>query len=73
MGLFPPITSDVFSLRENSSFNLRSGVIINRRNKSCFKTVNKIGAILWKDFPTELKNKESLNIFLKKDKALEPK
>ena len=26
------IMSDVFSLRENSSYNLRSGVTVNRRN-----------------------------------------
>ena len=32
MGLSPPIMSDIFSLRENSSYNLRPGVTVNRRN-----------------------------------------
>ena len=32
MGLYPPIISNIFSLNENSSYNLRSGVTVNRRN-----------------------------------------
>ena len=32
MGLSPPIMSDIFSLRENSSYNLRSGVTVNTWN-----------------------------------------
>ena len=51
MGLSPPIVSDIFSLRENSSYNLRSGVTVNRRNirtsKFGFETVSTIGVILW--------------------------
>ena len=32
MGLSTPIMSDIFSLSKNSSYNLRSGVNVNRRN-----------------------------------------
>ena len=67
MGLSPPIMSDIFSLSENSSYNLRCGVTVNRRNirtsKFGFETVSTIGAILWNDLPAELKNAESLKIF----------
>ena len=70
MGLSPPIVSDVFSLSENSSYNLSSGVTVNRgnilTNKLGFETVSTIGAILWNDLPAELKNAESLNIFKQK-------
>ena len=72
MGLSPPIMSDIFSLSENSSYNLRSGVTVNRRSirtsKFGFET-----AILWSDLPAELKNAESLKIFKQKIKTLEPK
>ena len=67
MELSPPIMSDIFSLSENSSYNLRCGVTVNRRNirtsKFSFETVSIIGAILWNDLPAELKNSESLEIF----------
>ena len=49
MGLFLPIMSDVFSLSENSSYNLGCGVTVNRLNirtsKFGFETVSIIGAI----------------------------
>ena len=49
MGLFLPIMSDVFSLSENSSYNLGCGVTVNRLNirtsKFGFETVSTIGAI----------------------------
>ena len=32
IGLSPPIMIDIFSLSENSSYNLRCGVTVNRRN-----------------------------------------
>ena len=74
MGILPPIMSDIFSLYENSSYNLSSGVTVNRRNlrtsKFGFETVSTIGAILWNDFPAELKNAERLKT---KDEDLEPK
>ena len=67
MGLSPPIMSDIFSLSENSSYNLKSGVTENRRNirtsKFGFETVCTIGAFVWNDLPAELKNAESLKIF----------
>ena len=67
MELSPPIMSDIFSLSENSSYNLRSGVTANRRNirtsKFSFETVSTIGTILWNDLPAELKNSDSLEIF----------
>ena len=44
MGLSPPIMSDIFSSSENSSYNIRCGVTVNRRNirtnKSGFETVS---------------------------------
>ena len=62
--------SDIFSLSENSYYNLKCGVTENRRNiltsKSGFKTVNTNGAILWNDLLAELKNAESLKIFKQK-------
>ena len=70
MGLSTPITSDLFSLIENSSYNLRSSVTANRRNirmgKFGFEIVSTIGAILWNDLTAELKNAESLKIFKQK-------
>ena len=62
--------NDIFSLSENSSYNLRSGVTVNRlnirMNKFGFETVSIIGAILWNDLPAELENAESLKIFKQK-------
>ena len=60
MDLSSLIMGDVFSLRENNSYNLRSGVYVNRRNirttsKFGLENVNIIGAILWNDLPAELK------------------
>ena len=76
MGLFPPIMSDIFSLRENISFNLRCRVTVNRGNirtsKFGFETVSKIAAILWNDLPAELKIAESLKIFKQKIKLWSP-
>ena len=71
MGFSPPIMSDIFSLSENSSYNLRSIITVNRRNirrtrKFRFEIFNTIATILWNDLPTELKNAESLNIFKQK-------
>ena len=62
MGLSPPFMGDLFSLSENSTYNLRSGATVNRRNtrmkKFCFETVSTIRAILWYELPAELKNAE---------------
>ena len=67
MGFSPPIMSDLFSLSENSSYNLRSVVTMNSRNirtsKCGFEAGSTIGAILWNDLPAELKNAESLKNF----------
>ena len=72
MELSPPIMSDIFSLSENSSNNLRCGVTVNRRNirtsEFGLETVSTSGAILWKDLPNELKSAESLKIFKQKRK-----
>ena len=76
MGLSPPIMSDILSSSENSSYNPRSGVTVNRRNirtsKSGFETFSTIGAILWNDLPTSLikKYRQLKNLF---KKALDPK
>ena len=76
MGLSPPITSDIFSLSENSSYNLKRGVTVNRRNvrtsKFGFETVSTIAAIFSNDLPAELKNTESLKIFKQKIKLWSP-
>ena len=76
MGLSSPIVSDIFSLGENSFYNLRLGVTVNRRNirtrKSGFETVCTIGAILWNALPAELKNAERLKIFKQKVKLWSP-
>ena len=81
MGLSSPIVSDIFSLGENSFYNLRLGVTINRRNirtrKSVQynlfrKTVSTIGAILQNALSAELKNAESLKIFKQKVKLWSP-
>ena len=54
MDFSPPIMSDIFSLRESSSYNLRSGVTMNRQNiktsKFGFETVSTIGGILWETY-----------------------
>ena len=58
MGLSTRIMNDIFSFSKNSSYNLRSGVTVNKRNirmrKFSFETVSTIGAVLWNDLPAEL-------------------
>ena len=72
IGISPPSKSDILSLSGNSSYNLRSGVTVNRwtirTSKFGFETVSTIGAILWNDLPAELKNAMSLNAFNQKIK-----
>ena len=69
--------SDIFSLSENSFYNLRCGVTINRPNirtsKFGFETVSTIEAILWNDLPAELKNAEDLKVFKQRIKLFAPK
>ena len=76
MGLSPPIMSNIFSLSENSSYNIRSGITVNRRNirtsKLGFETVSSIGAIFWNDLPDELKYADRLKIFKQKIKLWSP-
>ena len=76
MRLFPPFMSDIFSLSENTSYNLRSGVTVNRQNtttnKFRFETVSTIGAILRNDLPAELKNADTLNVLKSKIKLKSP-
>ena len=73
MDLSSPIMSHIFSLSENSSYNLKFGVTVNRSNirtsKFGLETVSTIGEILWNDLPAKLKHAGSL----KKDKVLDPK
>ena len=61
MGPSLPIMGD--SLSENTSYNLRCGVTVSRRNirtsKFGFENVSTIGAILWNDLLVELKNAEN--------------
>ena len=72
MGLSPPTMNNIFRLNENSSYKLRCGVKMNKRNirasKFGFETVSKIGAILWNDLPAELKKKYRVlkNLFKKR-------
>ena len=67
MGLSPPVMSDIFSLNQNSSYNITSGVSMSKRNVRTSKLVLRLliqfGAILWNDLPAELKHMESLNTF----------
>ena len=68
MGLSACIMSDIFSLCENknSSYNLKSGVSVNKQNlrtsKFDFETVSTIAAIFWNDVAAKLKITESLNV-----------
>ena len=68
--------SDIFSLSENSSYNLGSSVTVNKRNirtiKFGFETASSIGAILLNDLPSELKNAEGWKIFKQKIKLRNP-
>ena len=63
-------TLSILNLRETSSYNLTSGVNVNRwnirRSKFSFETISTIEAILWNDLPAKLKDAESLNIFKQK-------
>ena len=67
MGLSACIMSDIFSLCENknSSYNLKSGVSVNKQNLRTsqfgFETVSTTGATFWNDVAAKLKNTESLN------------
>ena len=64
MGLSPPVMSDIFSLNQNSSYNITSGVTVSKRNVRASKlAVRQFEAILWNDLPAELKHMESLNTF----------
>ena len=76
MGLSPSIMSDIFSLSENSSYNERCGVTVNRPNiktsKFSFETVSAIGAIFSNDVAAESKNAESLKLFKQKIKLWSP-
>ena len=51
MDLSPPVMNDIFSLSENSLYNLRSGVTMKRgkirTNKFGFETVSTTGATFW--------------------------
>ena len=64
--------NDILSLDQNTSYNLRAGVIVTRRNlkrnKFGFKSVNTIGSILWGKVPSSLKTAANLNIFKHKIK-----
>ena len=76
MGLSPPIMSDILTLDENASYNLRSGVTVARRNirtnKFGFETITTIGAVLWRNLPNDIKNSDSLNIFKHRIKQWTP-
>ena len=67
MGLSPPIMNDSLTLNQNAFYNLRSGVTVTRRNirtnKFGFETISKIGAVLWRNLPNDIKNSDSINIF----------
>ena len=76
MGLSPPIISGIFSLSENSFYNPRCGVTVNRRNirtsKFGYETVRTVEAIVSNGVPAELKTVESLTIFKQKLKLWSP-
>ena len=66
--------SGIFSLSENSSYNLRCGVTVNRQSirtsKFGFETGITIRVILWNDLPAELKNGDILKFVKQKIKNL---
>ena len=68
--------SDIFSLSENSSYNLRCGITVNRRSNRTstfgFETGITIRVILWNDLPAELKNGDILKNFKQKIKLWSP-
>ena len=72
MGLSPSIMNDSLTLNQNAFYNLRSGVTVTRRNirtnKFGFETISKIGAVLWRNLPNDIKNSDSINIFKHKIK-----
>ena len=76
IGLPPPIMNDILTLDENASYNLRSGVIVTRRNirtnKFGFETITTIGAVLWRNLPNDIKNSDSLNTFKHRTKQWTP-
>ena len=67
---------DILTLDQNTSYNLRSGVTVTRRNKRTnkfgFENISTIGAVLWGDLPIDIKNSDSLNIFKRKIKQWTP-
>ena len=70
MGLSPPAMSGIFSLNENSCYNIRSCVTVNKQNvrtrKLALRLLVQFGAIIWNDLPAELKKCRELEHFLKK-------
>ena len=72
-GFYMRATLALNGLKENSSYNLRSGVTVNkqyiRMKKFGFENVSKNGAIFWINLLAELKNAESLTIFKQKIKS----
>ena len=49
--LSPPVMDDILTLDQNTSYNLRSGVTVTRRNKRTkkfgFENISTIGAVPW--------------------------
>ena len=76
MGLSSQIMNDILTLDQNDSYNLRSGVTVTirniRTNKFGFETISTIGAVLWQNFPNDIKNSDSLNIFKHRIKQWTP-
>ena len=72
MGLSPSIMNDILTLDQNASYNLRSGAPETKRNlrtnRFGFQTISIIGAVLWGNLPSDIKNSDSLNIFKHKIK-----
>ena len=58
--------NDILILNQNSSYSLRSGVTVTRRNirtnELGFETISTTGAVLWRNLPNDIKNSDSLNI-----------
>ena len=68
--------NDILTLDQNASYNLRSGVTVTRRNirtnKFGFEIIITIGAVLWQNLPSNIKNSDSLNVFEHKIKQWTP-
>ena len=75
-GLSPEIMSEIFVFKENSVYNLRHGLHLQRKNLRTtnfgLESITNIGAKIWDMVPKEIKGSESLASFKSKIKKWVP-